>query len=579
MNICLAVYCKQSAYRLLADDLLAALIASWRNAGIFSMQQAVIFKANNCLIFNMRALDQLWNAEVHWADNSSATSCSALPISVVDKHRTSFALRQHIDACLDKETGIEHLNAPFFAVRWHNDLLKVFSDPLGLGRAYCTDNDLFFAASNSIFACRFFAPPPITPNITSWRMFSALGWFTDEDTPVDHVRRISPSTVITTPPTRTSQYFTYNKLICSRLPQPNQLEVASNQMSTLCANVATLARTRPRLLLSGGRDSRVSCAAYISSNTAAKIVTIGTLNQEAEVAKQLMQAVGGNMEHSIEVPKSLHSQAASYLQRFCKSAQKWEGDGPPIKGTSALSNYRPAQVVIGGGGGEIAHGNYYPSDAVLSALTNNRSPIDRLIRFFTRTIGRHATIADQVSSRLLQIQNNLSLTGIVGPSILDGFYLVERFRRWVAAGHECHSVIPFACAGFVRLAFDACPAMKRQASVHRALADLFIPGWGSIPFYKAKSGDQAERTTRGLRMWQSPEWQAIKDLILASHELDEVFDSVSIRATIERIDQGESYNWFESAIQRVLWYHGFAQYSRQLELVHGSVWRAATSNL
>src|SRR5690606_30016286 len=140
----------------------------------------------------------------------------------------------------------------------------------------------------------------------------------------------------------------------------------------------------------------------------------------------------------------------------------WDGDAPPIKAmTITAQRYQPKAPIFGGGGGEIAHGNYYPNDDILREVKESSSPIDRLIANFSRSIGCHPDAPELVTHRLHQLQEVIRATGIDGPTILDAFYLKERFRRWVAAGHETHSVLLFACPGFVRLAFDATPEERR----------------------------------------------------------------------------------------------------------------------
>src|SRR5690606_24031834 len=74
--------------------------------------------------------------------------------------------------------------------------------------------------------------------------------------------------------------------------------------------------------------------------------------------------------------------------------------------------------------------------------------------------------------------------------LLHGQNHTSRWTRSMGVDHP----------GFVRLAFDATPEERRATKIHKALCNLFVPGWGDAPFYKAKVKDTDERAEKGLRI-------------------------------------------------------------------------------
>lgn len=154
--------------------------------------------------------------------------------------------------------------------------------------------------------------------------------------------------------------------------------------------------------------------------------------------------------------------------------------------------------VVGGAGGEVAHGYYYPPGILdIDALpVTERLPAyrdhlsQRLFGFAGANDAARAEAAAQIDRVL---RTGLSL-GLCDARLLDYFYADERLRRWGATGERQGVISPLLTPAFIRAAFALRPQQKLEAALHKGVLKHLIPQWADVPFFQPPPAARAATT-------------------------------------------------------------------------------------
>lgn len=320
-----------------------------------------------------------WQVPTWYERRDDVLSCSAPPIPLDgDIHPSSYA--RSIWACIDSNSGVARLQSNYFACRLNGGTFTAWSDLIGLGRCYVVDSSRVLAVSNHIGLLSFFLDGDLALDELSWRRFAALGWFVGDRTGLDGIRRLPPATrmeIGVDGLVRRSSYAAYDAL-ARRRNQPPDFSAAKVQLEVLARNASSMLVKRPVVQLSGGTDSRLTTAAWLSSGNPGLVRTNGTLAEEAVVGRELMRRLGADRDldsqrvrhEVIDRPGAARERAIKPLEERLRDAMRiYNGDyvsscvkaNVPATGDST-------RITIGGGGGEIAHAQYYPTQEALDDL-------------------------------------------------------------------------------------------------------------------------------------------------------------------------------------------------------------------
>lgn len=210
-------------------------------------------------------------------------------------------------------------------------------------------------------------------------------------------------------------------------------------------------------------------------------------------------------------------------------------------------------LAIGGAGGEVAHGHFYPRDV----LTVDQSPLELRVQAFaerlqTRLVpvdGPATSVRDAVSEQIQQVFREAIQGGFEDAKMLDYFYLVERLRRWGTAGERSGVVSPLLVPAFVRSAFALTSPQRLENALHRALVRELVPQWADIPFFKP--GPAMPRAAPQVkRLAAVPDRELVEKLLMAPTD---DFDSKVVKSLWVSSVAGKSTAADEVALRQLLW--------------------------
>ena len=457
--------------------------------------------------------------------------------------------------------------SPFFLSFRDKDTLGVATDPLGFGRAYCYEDQDILVSSNHIGLCSAFGTGFVEDR-EAWLGFAAFGWFNYNLSPFSQVKRLEPGIKIsvTDAIVKKQTYFDYGSLFVSEDREVLKKDTLT-ELKTSIYNVSRISREPLNVMLSGGKDSRLTAAAVLSSGADCIVQTINTLQEEVTVAKSLMMAADRKNLHRITQPgesKKVGSLSQSIQKRSENCMLIWDGDFNPNQLSRNTGFNTPKKFTVSGGGGEIAHGNYYSSTELLARIEQLSDPTDWLRRYFSNTKGVRQEASLFVDGLFDHISEKMTRYGVSGASVLDGFYLIERYRRWIAAGHRSMSLVPYASISFVRLSMSLTPSERLHNKIHIELTSRLIPEWSGIPYFKGKPSGVDERSKKGLRIWQGEHREEFFDLVETA-KTNSIWDRQQIDGMLNELSSGNGNGLLEGSFQRILWTHSFSEHQKKMK--------------
>ena len=383
--------------------------------------------------------------------------------------------------------------------------LELFTDSIGVGRLFQLRLSDGWVWSNRPVAALLFAGLPAVAAQRGWNFAAACGWFMDDSTPYDGVLAVPGATHIVADGSRRQRRV--SRIEASSVwstDSPDTGEETAEALQDVARSVGRLWPGRPTVDLSGGRDSRVVAAAFLAAGVDVKLNSYDAVPGELEVAESLVQSLKVPVEHA--VGRKTPAKPVQAKQQVVKPqplalverARRWHQYAEGLRPASYLFHAPPkslgavGHLAIGGAGGEVAHGHFYPADVLeldalpvarkLQAFSNHLQL--RLIRAAGPAEASKAAVAGQVEHVLRTAVHG----GIENATMLDYFYVVERLRRWGTTGERGGVVSPLLIPSFVRAAFALDPAQRVDNALHRELLRHLVPEWADVPFFKPTRG-------------------------------------------------------------------------------------------
>lgn len=224
-------------------------------------------------------------------------------------------------------------------------------------------------------------------------------------------------------------------------------------------------------------------------------------------------------------------------------------------------------LVVGGAGGELAHGFYYPGSGVLSeqwAQLGTDERIAGLLAHLTgRLVRRHGPTAAArgvVRRRITAVLRTAADAGLDGAEMLDYFYADERLRRWGLTGERLGIVSPLLSPAFVLAAFAMTPAQRTANDLHLELLRRLQPAWADIPFF---AGGGAQRRIR--RVADAADAGAIAGLVDRPESWQQLLAPEAVHRMWQASVAGSSSDAQERILAKLVWQAGSAEHLAQVD--------------
>ena len=447
-------------------------------------------------LWDVEDVDCLWPAWSEDADAVVATLYVPLGyqrlIGEVPPARSPQPLARRL---MQAPESIFELTPPFVVARMDkgDHRLDLWTDALGIGRMFQLRTSEGWVWSNRPEVACLFAGVPAPPDPMGWRYHAATDWFMGETSPIEGVSAVPAATHVTVSARRAHPVI--SQLDPSAVYADSgrlDFESVAEALQDTARSVAAIWPAVPTLDITGGRDSRVVAAAFLSADIDVRLHTHNGDPGEVEAAEHLVGLLDQPVPHDISVSSTWRGGARPVV--VADHVKGWHRYAGGLRPSSYLAHRPPAMLltpstpVVGGAGGEVAHGYYYPPTVLeIDALPlTERLPAYRdylMRRLFAIAGANDATRAEATAQIDRVLRRGLSL-GLSDARLLDYFYADERLRRWGTTG-ERHGVIsPLLTPAFIRASFGLQPQQKLEAALHRGVLKHLIPQWADVPFFK-----------------------------------------------------------------------------------------------
>jgi hypothetical protein len=424
--------------------------------------------------------------------------------------------------------------------------LDLFTDSVGLGRLFQVRMADGWVWSNRPVAACLFADLPLRASTEGWQYAAGCGWFMGDTTPYAGVLVVPGATHIAADGRRR---------IVTRIDPASvwsgttPVEETAEGLRTVVRSIGRLWPGTPTVDLSGGRDSRVVAAAFLSAGVDVQLNSYGP---EVSVAEQLVAALPYEVEHVVKRPQPVlpASSASPALPEVVDRARRWHRYGEGLRPASYLFHGPPADLAgvdhlaIGGAGGEVAHGHFYPRD-VLKLDPNIDVFTQQLTARLVPARGPAEAAREAVRTQVQRVLREASAGGLDDARMLDHFYIVERLRRWGTTAERSGVVSPLLLPAFMRGALGLTTRQRLGNELHLALLRELVPQWADIPFYKPAASVPAQVK----RLGAVPDQEEVRVRLRGSDD----FDDAEIRTLWAMSAAGKSTAADEVALRQLLW--------------------------
>ncbi|HYJ76828.1 MAG TPA: hypothetical protein VEV65_14570 [Kineosporiaceae bacterium] len=499
-----------------------------------------------------------------------------------------------VDALRARPEDVLRLSCPFvLGTVDDSEQLTLFTDAVGLGRLFQLRLGDGWVWSNRPAAVLLFAGMRPRRDARGWRFQAGTDSFMDGTSPFADVTRVTEAT-------RIEVEGRTGRCLVSRLDplaswlsgSPSDDPLHPDSVAAVAAELQEVARSAGRLWartpsigLSGGRDSRVVAAAFLSAGIDVRFHTNDNPPGEADIARELVSRWPAPLEHEIHhPPSSIHVFGPPPIGAI-ERARRWmrllDGTQPAsyLPRTPPSGHAAVAKLVVSGIGGEIGHGGYHPPDvAKVEALPEEQQLGAYLQRLTSRLVGSGTSAATQeaVRNRTEQVLLRGRAVGSLGVGVVDAFYVLERLPSFTAPTVREDTLVPLMTPGFVRAALRQRPEQRRGADLHRALVARLVPAWRDVPYFEW-SPDPSWRpprrpatppdagTPRPPSTWEvDPDRELVAAIIADPEPWADDFDVATIWAAWHRAVAGQATAVEQAALQRVVWQVVFRDYLAEL---------------
>ncbi|GAA1590427.1 hypothetical protein GCM10009789_50120 [Kribbella sancticallisti] len=454
-----------------------------------------------------------------------------------------------------------------------DERLELFTDSVGLGRMFQLRTTDGWVWSNRPVAACLFADVPVAAATRGWRYAAGCGWFMGDTTPYDRVLAVPGATRIVTEGRRSRR--TVTRIDATSIwsgpsgaeLSPRLIGETADALRGVARSVSRLWPGTPTVDLSGGRDSRVVAAAFLSAGVDLRLNSYDAVPGEVQVAEQLVAALPYEVEHVVTggTRQPVVPAGPAALPEVVERIKRWHRYGEGLRPASYLFHTPGGlagvdHLAIGGAGGEVAHGHFYPRDV----LAVDKASVETRVEVFAQRLqarlvpaqGPTAQVRDAVTGQIRQVFREAIQGGFEDSKMLDYFYVVERLRRWGTAGERSGVVSPLLVPAFVRGAFALSAPQRMDNALHRALVRELVPQWAEIPFFTAApkpAGSTPARTAQVKRLADVPDRELVEKLLTAPAEWTEDFEIKAVSALWASSVAGRSTAADEVALRQLLW--------------------------
>jgi hypothetical protein len=471
------------------------------------------------------------------------------------------------------EAVSEALNTPavVMAADVASGTVRVMNDLLGAGHLYECRFDGGSAWSSRAGALPLFGEFAPSASERGWRLFAANGWFMRDTTPIEGVTKVAPSSVIELSDAGVERRSTN---VLAGLLAPGQdydaavEEFVAQAQDTVRAAAAAYPK-RAHIDLSGGRDSRVSAAAALAAGVDAGYRTSDVAPGEADVARELVAAAPSPMRHRVKyggqrkrqrpTPLSERARAMFLLHDGMRSAAK-------VRGRLQLPPTAQDRATISGHGGELGHGFYVNSPRLLRRLDG--ADHERLVKRLVKSTSRAHDAPTKEVYAAAQAEFEAAIgegaaIGIEGPTLLDFYYLIDRFAHRSGLASTTHRATVFATPAFLRAAFALTPEERLEAKLHQEAIAKLVPEWSDIPFYAGGSGRLPK--LKRERIWEGQDGEELGRMLKDGRDLwSDLFRPRRVRKMWREARRGKGHRHYEGVFERIACRVAFEDYRRLL---------------
>jgi hypothetical protein len=445
-----------------------------------------------------------------------------------------------------------------------DERLDLFTDSVGLGRLFQLRTADGWVWSNRPVAACLFADVPVAAANKGWQYAAGCGWFMGDTTPYDRVLAVPGATRIVIEGRRNLR--TVTKIDATSIwsgpsggeLSPRLVEETAEDLRGIARSVGKLWPGTPTVDLSGGRDSRVVAAAFLSAGVDLRLNSYDAVPGELAVAEQLVKTLPYKVDHVItrRAPVTKTVPTPEVVPRI----KRWHRYGEGLRPASYLFHTPPdglagvSHLVIGGAGGEVAHGHFYPRDV----LALDQSSLEAKVTAFTERLqarlvpagGPSTATRDAVAEQIQRVFREAIQGGFENARMLDYFYVVERLRRWGTAGERTGVVSPLLIPAFIRGAFSLSAPQRLGNELHRALIRELVPQWADRPFFTPQPTQQPRTAPQVKRLGAAPDRELVAQLLKDSSG---DFDPAEIQQLWKSSLAGQTTAADEVALHQLLW--------------------------
>lgn len=392
------------------------------------------------------------------------------------------------------------------------DRVVIQQDWLGHCRLFTTAREGITAFSNrpSLLAAALTART--NPSNDGWASYTVAGHFGGSTSPLDGVRLLHPGERVTcrrSPDGDEPAGWTvaHDRRFCAddvvrrgldeRECGPEvALDRAASALQQVVTGLGQLYADEVTLGLSGGWDSRLIAAAFVSAGQVPTLRTHDDTPAEADTARRLVSIIEGTRGlrpvHEVgPAGAPANVLGVGLRDRAVRLLRQYDFQFPSTYLVRPAASERlPVSLgglSVTGAAGELATGYWYgagddeSTDAVRGAVRQH------LLSAVPATAVRAHVVASE-RARLDALVDAAASLGLVGAEQIDYAYLMERMRRWSTSAYQVGMVVPFLAPDVVAATFALTAAEKRGRRLHTGLLQRFVPEWCDVPYVSISTG-------------------------------------------------------------------------------------------
>lgn len=437
---------------------------------------------------------------------------------------------------------------------------RVWTDFVGMARCYRIETRDWVAYGNHIGSLAFFLDSPLELDHESLALFANFGWFMDNLTPFQGIERVGAAQIVDVNEagiSRPRSYESLSDLVGPRGVLPD-FESVVDASRVAASNLDCLSVHTPTVYLSGGRDSRMSASLWLSGGADARVVTLGNLPREVEIAEELMRLFRkrpafGDQQVTHEIKETTPANVTMALDDRLRNAHSlWDGDASP---SNMRRNVRAPStktaLSIGGSNGEVARSFLYGEKELVATQNGEQEALGRFTSAYKpRNVSQH--ILHTVKSYLDAQRYRLFTPGVEGLVGMDVFYVTQKLRRWSNQQLLSTSALLLGSHAFVRASFDLSAADRVKSWAPEKITDMAIPEWTGPSYYKATAQEAQVVTRQGLRIWLTDE-DEFRNYMDHPDVWDQYLNDERMSRYLNLVESGEATRAHESWFHRAIW--------------------------